>query len=72
MSGEIINRMKKVYELSVRGEAGEKTLAEKMLKQLVKKYGISIDDLVDDEIGKATFKYWYTWEKNCCFKLLTK
>lgn len=55
MNDKIKEKIIKVYELVKRGIAGEQQSAEKMLKKLLEKYNISVDNLIDEK--KYYFKY---------------
>ena len=55
MNDKIKEKITKVYELVKRGIAGEQQSAEKMLKKLLEKYNISVDNLIDEK--KYYFKY---------------
>lgn len=54
----IIEQLKKVKELSERGIDGERASAEKLLKKLLKKYNMNLEDLTQDskEVYEFTFK----------------
>ena len=53
----IKERLKKLYELSIRGVGGEKEQAEAILKKLIKKYGVSTDELDEEIIKEYKIKY---------------
>ena len=52
---EILDKIRKVQALTLRGEGGEKISAEKRLNELMTKYGIKLEDL--DENKEMLF--WY-------------
>lgn len=54
---EIKERLKKLYALALRGVGGEKEQAEAILKRLIKKYGVSLDDLDEEIIKEYEIKY---------------
>lgn len=54
-SEAILLKIKKVKALATNGMEGEKEAALKLLNDLCKKYGVSLDDL---EEGEATHEYW--------------
>ena len=55
--GTNIERLKKLKELALRGVGGEKEQATAMLEKLIKKYGVSMDDL--DETIEKDFEFTY-------------
>lgn len=59
MDTKILNRMRKLLALAERGVGGEKVNAERMLRNTLAKYDMTLDDLADDEI--QSFKL--TWSK---------
>lgn len=40
-------RLRKIYELSVRGVDGERETAQRLLKNLLEKHGLSLSDITD-------------------------
>lgn len=54
---EIKERLKKLYALALRGVGGEKEQAEAILKKLIAKYGVSMDDLDEEVINEYEIKY---------------
>lgn len=62
MGENIKDKIKKVYDLSIRGVGGEKDQADKILNKLMDKYGLSIEELVDD---KPQPKMFHVPNKNC-------
>lgn len=52
---KILDLAKKLYELSKRGESGEKENAASKLESVMKKYGITMDMLSDDEMKERVF-----------------
>lgn len=52
---EILDKIRKVQALALRGEGGEKISAEKRLNEMMTKYGIRLEDL--DENKEMVF--WY-------------
>lgn len=55
-----IDLAKKLKALADKGVGGEKTNAEAMLKELMKKHGISLTDIEDEKIED----YYFTLEEN--------
>ena len=62
MENNISDTMKKLLELSRRGIDGEKANAEKLLKKLMKKYNITEEDLLIEEVKKRDVKYKADWQ----------
>jgi hypothetical protein len=52
-----INLLKKLKELSERGIGGEKDNAARMLEKLMKKHGLTFDDLAEEEIKEIELEY---------------
>lgn len=59
---------KKIYELTKRGESGEKENAELQLRKLMEKYNFTIEDLEEDK--KDWFCFKYEWDFYLSRKLL--
>jgi len=54
---KVFNTLKKLLALAERGVGGEKATAQRMLEDMMKKHGISIDQLVDDQAEDVFFKF---------------
>ena len=52
---DIIDRLKKIKALSEKGVGGEKGSAERHLEELMRKYGITEEDLNEEEIAVERF-----------------
>lgn len=52
---KIINLLKKLSELAKRGVGGEQENAERMLHDLCKKHGISLDDIEGEKVSEYEF-----------------
>lgn len=75
MDEKTVQRIKKLQALAERGVGGEKTTAEKMLKKMLEKNGISsLDELEEDEVEYFLFSYKGRHEikllKQCMYKVL--
>ncbi len=57
MEQKIIELAKKLHQLSIRGEDGEKDSATEMLARMLGKHGISIDSIVEDKKKERRFDY---------------
>lgn len=68
----IIEQIKKVKELAERGVDGEKENAKILLDKLLKKWNISIDELVDVEKIEYKFKYKTDFERRILFQCVAK
>ena len=69
---QIKQKLKKIQQLAERGEAGEKDNANRLLKELLKKYRLTIEDLFEDEKKHYTIKYRHRWEKTLLFQIYAK
>ncbi len=54
---KVLELAKKLKALAAKGIGGEKTNADKMLKDLMKKHGIALDDIAKTEREYREFKY---------------
>lgn len=75
MDEKTVQRIKKLQALAERGVGGEKTTAEKMLKKMLEKNGISsLDELKEDEVEYFLFSYKGRHEikllKQCMYKVM--
>lgn len=52
----MIEKLKKIYELSIRGEAGERELAAQRLRELLAKYKLTLHDVLETERKTYTFR----------------
>lgn len=52
-----IERLKKLYALALRGVGGEKEQAAAILEKLVKKYGVSMEDLDEEIVREHEFSF---------------
>lgn len=60
---EIKSRLMKMKALANAGVGGERANAEKLLAELAAKYGISLDDLDDEEIEEHEITFTQTWQR---------
>jgi hypothetical protein len=49
-------RLRKIYELSVKGVGGEREAAQKLLQNLLKKHGLTLDAITDEAKTERQFK----------------
>jgi hypothetical protein len=68
----IIDQLKKVKALVESGVDGERDNAKVLLDKLLKKYKISLDDLVTEETEEYKFKFTNDWEKNILIQCIAK
>jgi hypothetical protein len=70
----IIDRLKKIQSLAERGEDGEALTARAMLSNQLTKYGLTLDDLSNEEMEYYTFSFKTVDERTimqqCVFNLL--
>lgn len=59
MESSIKSKLIKIYNLSVRGVGGEKANAESLLKKMLAKHGLTIDEILDGEFKDAEELKWY-------------
>nr|DAU50071.1 MAG TPA: Protein of unknown function (DUF2786) [Caudoviricetes sp.] len=64
--------LKKLQALAERGVGGEKEGAERKLKELIKKYGIEEDGLLEDKEEEFEFHFKGKWEKKLLRQLFYK
>lgn len=64
----IIELLRKIKNLADRGAEGERMVAEKKLKYLMEKYGLSIEDLEDQTTEPVEFSYRNNFEKRLLFQ----
>ena len=69
---DIKERLKKLYELAIRGVGGEKEQAEAILKKLIKKYGVSMDELDEKIIKRYKIKYSGAAERKILIQIVYK
>lgn len=69
---KLFEKLKKLYELSKRGVGGESVNAEVMLEKLLKKYGLTIESLLDSEKRQYIFKVKSLIERQILFSVTTK
>ena len=61
---ELKERLRKLKALTDRGEGGERDVAEQLLKEIARKYGINLDEFEDgEEIVSFEFKFSSTWQR---------
>lgn len=60
---EIKSRLMKMKALANAGVGGERANAEKLLAELAAKYGISLDNLDDEEIEEHEIKFTQAWQR---------
>lgn len=65
------SKLKKLYTLSKQGVGGEATNAQNLLENLLKKYNISLDMLIDTETKKYVFTYKTEFEKDILFRIIS-
>jgi len=68
----IIEKLRKVKELADRGEAGEALVAREKLHILLNKYGLSIEDLEQNEVHSYKFKYVTAAEMSIIIQCISK
>jgi hypothetical protein len=56
MDDKIIDKLKKINALAERGFAGEAKAAKRQLEKLMEKYGLTIDDIMDEKKTERVFK----------------
>lgn len=64
--------LKKLQALADRGVGGEKEGAERKLKELIKKYGIEEEELLEDKEEEFEFCFKGKWEKKLLRQLFYK
>lgn len=66
-------RLQKLLALAKRGEGGEKENAQRFLETLLKKHGLTLDDLDDEAAPKieAEFKYRDALERKLLFQVIS-
>ena len=64
--------LKKIKALAEGGTGGEKENAEALLNKLIKKYNISYDEIDDDIVETAEFKYRDKQQKNLLIQVIYK
>ena len=69
---EKIELLQKIQALAERGVGGESVSAEKKLKQLMQKYGVSDDDLADEITIQQDYKYRSTEEERLLVQIACK
>lgn len=69
-------RLQKLLALAERGVDGEKVTAQRMLQKLLNKHSLTIEDLLDDQVGDHEFKFKSADERTLLtqtvFKVLNK
>ncbi len=68
----IIDQLKKVKALVESGVDGERDNAKTLLDKLLKKYKISLDELVTEETKEYKFKFTNDWEKKILIQCIAK
>ncbi|HDY87439.1 MAG TPA: hypothetical protein ENH82_04895 [bacterium] len=72
MTDLIRDRLLKVKELAETGIDGEKQSAIKLLRELLEKYNLTFDDLIDKEIERYDFSYTMSAEEILLFGVVRK
>lgn len=65
-------RLKKLYALAIRGVGGEKEQAEAILQKLIKKYGVSMNDLDENIVNEYRIKYSGEIERKILIQVVYK
>lgn len=65
-------RLRKIYQLSVRGIAGERETAQRLLQSLLDKHGLTISDIADEERSDRKFKYNTAQERRLLIQIFAK
>lgn len=65
----IIDRLRKVSELEKHGAPGEKEAAKTLLKSILKKYNLTLDDITKCEKNACYFKYKNNTERDLIYLL---
>ncbi|MFA6568122.1 MAG: hypothetical protein WCS96_07915 [Victivallales bacterium] len=68
----MIETLKKLQELALRGVDGEKENAARKFRQLIQKYGINPDDLFYEIKSDYRFKYCHIWQKHILLQVFAK
>lgn len=66
MDSKTLSRIEKLKALAERGVGGEKVNAQRMLTNLLKKHGMSLDDLASEE----TVMHWIKWRGGIIYRRL--
>lgn len=69
---EQIERLKKIYALAMRGVGGEKEAAAAILARLTKKYGISLDDLDEEQVKGFDLEFHGEIERKLLLQIVYK
>ena len=69
---EKIELLQKIQALAERGVGGESVSAEKKLKQLMQKYGVSDDELADEKTILQDYRYYSKEEKQLIAQIACK
>lgn len=69
---DIRERLKKLYALALRGVGGEKEQAEAILKKLIKKYGVSMEEIDEDVIKEFKINYSGAAERKILMQIVYK
>lgn len=56
-------RLKKIYNLSLKGVGGEREQAQAILDKLLKKYELSLDDIDDEDTASYDYELKYHGEE---------
>lgn len=67
-----MERLRKIYELSVRGIDGERENAQRKLAELLEKHDLTFEDLIGDERHKHVFTYKNNHEMNLLYAIVSK
>ena len=65
-------RLKKLYALAMRGVGGEKETAAAILAKLTKKYGISLDDLDEEQVKNFDLEFHGEIERKLLLQIVYK
>lgn len=74
MDQKVINRVKKLKELAIRGVGGEKETAQKLLDEILEKYQISLEEinLEDEEVNDYDFSFHGADERKILVQVMYK
>lgn len=54
-----LNKLRRIYELAIKGVGGEKSNAQAMLEKLLLKHGMSLDELTNSE--EQVYEYYFPY-----------
>lgn len=72
MDKKLEEKLRKLLILSERGIDGEKDNAAVLLERLLKKHGLELSDISDEEISRYWFKYKGAWHERLLTQVILK